>query len=334
MRILVTGASGFVGSLLIPRLLADGHDVRALGREEQRVSAALEREAPPHGAGEVQILRGDAVSGEGLKRALAGVELAYYLIHSMERSSASPASPVAGASFAQRDHVAAENFAAAARAAKVSRLIYLGGLLPGAGEQPRPARGAAVSAASRHLESRADVERILLEAIPGSLALRSSIVIGARSRSFRLLVRLVERMPVLTLPSWRTNRTQPIDARDIIEMLAVSATQAEVGGFVDVGGPEVLSYEEILTRLAELMLVNRPSLGVGVSATPFTARLAAAITGEDPELVSALMESLDGDLLAGGEDAAQLLGVELHSFDSAVEHALSDWERFQALAAR
>ena len=334
MRILVTGASGFVGSLLTARLLADGHDVRALGRDPQRVSAALERELPSGSAGEIEILRGDAISGEGLKPALAGVELAYYLIHSMERSSASPAGPVAGASFAQRDHVAAENFAAAARAAKVSRLIYLGGLLPGAAEQPRPARGAAAAAASRHLESRADVERILLEAIPGSLALRSSIVIGARSRSFRLLVRLVERMPVLTLPSWRRNRTQPIDARDIIEMLALSATAMEVGGILDVGGPEVLSYEEILTRLAELMLVGRPALGVGVSATPFTARLAAAITGEDPELVSALMESLDGDLLPAGEDAAQLLGVELHSFDSAVEHALSDWERFQALAAR
>jgi uncharacterized protein YbjT (DUF2867 family) len=178
------------------------------------------------------------------------------------------------------------------------------------------------------------VERILLAAVPDSVALRASIVIGARSRSFRLLVHLVERLPILTLPAWRRCRTQPIDERDISEMLIACATAAVGGMALDVGGPDVLTYGEIVTRIAELMLVRRPSLGLGVSATAVTARVVAAIAGEDPELVLPLMESLQRDLLAADDHAAELLDVHLHSFDSAVEHALNEWEQSEPLAAR
>jgi uncharacterized protein YbjT (DUF2867 family) len=166
------------------------------------------------------------------------------------------------------------------------------------------------------------------------VALRASIVIGARSRSFRLLVHLVERLPVITLPGWRRFRTQPIDARDITEMLIASATSNVGGRTLEVGGPEVLTYESMIARIADLMLVNRPLLGLPVSMTPVTARVAAAIAGEDPELVLPLMEGLAWDLLAREDHAAQLLNVQLHSFDGAVEHALGEWEELEPLAAR
>jgi uncharacterized protein YbjT (DUF2867 family) len=159
-------------------------------------------------------------------------------------------------------------------------------------------------------------------------------VIGARSRSFRFLVHLVERMPVLALPAWRRFQTQPIDARDIIEMLASCATAPLAGRSLEVGGPDVLTYGEIVARIAELMLVNRPALGLGFSVTPVAARLAAAIASEDPELVLPLMEGLQGDLLPADDHAAELLNVNLHSFDSAVEHALREWEESEQLAAR
>ena len=318
MRILVTGASGFAGSLLVGRLLSEGHHVRALGREPARVNRALDRERRHGPQAEAEVRRGDAVSGQGLSEALEGIEVAYYLIHSMERA------PAAGlVSFAERERVAASTFAAAAVRAGVGRIVYLGGLTGGGG------------APSRHLASRLEVEGILRDAIPNSVALRASIVIGARSRSFRFLVHLVERMPVLTLPAWRNFRTQPIDGRDIIAMLAAAAHSAQAAGrSLDVGGPDVLSYGEMIARIADIMLVNRPSLGLGVNATPVAARVAAAIAGEDPDLVLPLMEGLQGDLLAAEDHAAELFGVELHSFDSAVEHALSDWEKFEPLAAR
>jgi len=182
--------------------------------------------------------------------------------------------------------------------------------------------------------TRASVERVLLDAVPDSLALRASIVIGAQSRSFRFLVHLVERLPVLTLPAWRSFRTQPIDERDVIEMLAASATAQPPRKSLDVGGPDVLTYGDMLTSIAELMLVNRPAVKLGVTLTGITARIAAAIASEDPELVVALMEGLQDDLLPAPDRAAELLGVRLHSFRSAVEHALAEWEEFEPLAAR
>jgi uncharacterized protein YbjT (DUF2867 family) len=331
MRILVTGASGFAGSLLLPRLRRDGHEVLALARDPSRV----EQTGVHDGATGVEVIRGDVLTGAGLARALEGVQVAYYLIHSMERSAAETA-------FGERERIGARNFAAHAASSGVTRIVYLGGLLP----RPRVPAGSPPSGAhhdmapdgdldlSPHLGSRRAVERILLAAVPDSVALRTSIVIGARSRSFRLLVHLVERMPVLALPGWRRFRTQPIDERDVTEMLAAAAA-ADVGGrALDVGGPDVLSYGEMIARIAELMLVYRPAIGLGVTMTPLTARVAAVIGGEQPELVLPLMGSLRGDLLPADDHAAQLLDVHLHSFDAAVEHALAEWEAREPLAAR
>ena len=309
MRILVTGASGFAGALIVPRLIAEGHTVRALARNAGALS------------GPAEAVGGDALTGSGLERALDAVEVAYYLIHSMEHAPLKER-------FDERERVAAENFAAAASRAGVARIVYLGGMLPANGAAPEQA------ALSRHLASRAQVERILLAAVPDSVALRASIVIGARSRSFRLLVHLVERLPVLPLPAWRRFRTQPIDARDIAEMLIAAATAPLGGRSLDAPGPDVLSYGEIVRRIAELMLVGRPAMGLGLNATPVAARVAAAIAGEDPALVIGLMESLQMDLVVRSHVAADLLGVALHSFDAAVEHALGEWEQAEPLAAR
>jgi len=314
----------------VPRLHRDGHELRVLARDPGRLRLPA--------AWQIETVRGDVLYDEGLERALEGVEVAYYLIHSMEPASAgkgkSAAKPgrrsavesagQAGEDFPTRERRAAENFTAAARRAGVARIVYLGGPLP---PQDRPV--------SPHLASRLAVERILLEGVPESVALRAAIVIGAGSRSFRFMVRLVERMPVLTLLSWRRFRSRPIDARDTIEMLAAAASEPAVAGrALDIGGPDELSYGEMIERIAELMLVGRPAIGLRVSLTPLTARVAAAIAGEDPELALALMESLSCDLLPADDRAAELLGVHLHSFDAAVEHALAEWEATEPLRAR
>lgn len=348
MQILLTGASGFAGSALLPRLLDAGHEVHALARDRARYEAAAQRLGL---FGEAHLHLGDLLTGEGVEKAMDGVEVAYYLVHSMEPSPApggepfavqqgaaqrgtaqagvpqqGTAQPFATQSFAMRERLAAETFVAAARRAGVRRVVYLGGLLPG-GPNARP---------SAHLASRHAVEQIVMRAIPGSVALRASVIVGARSRSFRFLVRLVERMPVMLLPAWRRFRTQPVDQRDVVEMLLRCATAESVAGqTLDVGGPDVLTYEQIIGHIADLMLVGRLTVGLGVTLTPIAARVAAAITGESPELSLPLMEGLTSDLLVSdGNRAPRLLEVRMHPFDSAVEHALAEWERSEPLAAR
>jgi uncharacterized protein YbjT (DUF2867 family) len=306
MEILVTGITGFAGAALAPRRRRDGHAVRGLARDPGRVPAGVVD----------AVVRGDAIGGAGLAEALAGVEVAYYLIHSME-------GPVDGG-FQDQERRAAERFATAAKAAGVKRVIYLGGLVPQDG------------AASRHLASRVAVERALLEKAAEPIAFRASIVIGARSRSFRFLVRLIERLPVLALPAWRTHRTQPIDGRDVLEFLvrAADAPAALAGRSWDLAGPEAMTYQELISRIAGHMLVERPAIPLGFSLTPVASVIAAAVAAEDPGFITPLMESLESDLLPRHHDAAEAFGVRLHSFDAAVERALREWETTEEVAAK
>ena len=304
MNILVTGITGYVGSRLTPRLLRDGHRVRGFTRHPGHVELGI------------PVATGDAVTGEGLDDALRNIEVAYYLIHSMEPSS--------DGAFDVRERAAAENFAHAAVAAGVRRIVYLGGLIPAGGPS------------SLHLASRLEVESILLDAVPDSVALRASIVIGARSRSFRLLVHLVERLPVLAVPAWHTHVTAPIDERDVIESLARAAVNDQVGGeSLDLGGPDVVSYGELIDRIRHHMLVSRPTISFKrLTVTPIASRISAVITGEDHALVGPLMESLGEDLLPRDDRAVKLLGVRRHSLDAAIEHALREWEAAERLIAR
>ena len=302
--VLLTGITGYIGARLAPRLLRDGHAVRGYSRNPSRVQL------------ELPVVRGDAITGVGLEQALEGIEVAYFLIHSME--------PSADSAFAKRERSAAENFAQAALAAGVKRIVYFGGLIPAGGP------------VSPHLASRLAVEHILLETIPDTVALRSSIVIGARSSSFRFLVRLVERMPVLLIPAWRTHRTNPIDERDVIELLARAATSDQVAGqSLDAGGPETIAYGELIDRIRHHMLVGRPTIGFKrLTVTPIASRVSSVIASEQYELIGPLMESLNEDLLPRDNRASKLLGVKLHSLDAAIEHALREWEATEPLAAR
>ncbi len=306
MRILLTGVTGYVGAALTPRLRADGHELRGLSRHPDAVDPKLG----------VEAVAGDAVSGAGLDEAMDGIEVAYYLIHSMEASS--------DGSFADREHQAAQNFARAAVRAGVRRIVYLGGPVPSSGRL------------SRHLRSRLAVEEELLTATRDSVAFRASIVIGARSRPFRFLVHLVERMPVLAFPAWKDNRSSPADERDVVELLARAADSDAVGGqSLDIRGREIISYGELIERIRDLMLLGRPVVGLShLTLTPIASRVASVIAGEDHELIGPLMESLDEDLLPRDDRAAELLGVRLHTLDAAIERSLRIWEASEPLRAR
>ncbi|MEA2627526.1 MAG: hypothetical protein QOD06_3571 [Candidatus Binatota bacterium] len=306
---LVTGATGYVGGQLVERLRGEGRPLRAASR-----NAALLAGAP--GVESVQV---DLVTGDGLEAALDGVTTAYYLVHSMEGATSAN-----GGSFGDRDRRAARNFANAARAAGVERAVYLGGIVPPSG-----------TPLSAHLASRLEVEEILLRALPESVALRASIVIGARSSSFRILVRLVERLRVLPFPAWQVNRTRPIDERDAIEYLArAPQVAAAAGRSLDIGGPDVLSYGAMIERIADLMGVGRPPLRLRVTQTPAASAVVSAITDQPLDLVRPLMQSLESDLLPRDESARELFGMRPRSFNRAVEHALREWELAEPLAAR
>lgn len=309
---LVTGATGYLGGRLLRRLLEEGRPVRALAREPSRL-------APPAG---VEVADGDLLTGRGLERALAGCSAAYYLVHSMEPA---PNGASAGLSrdFSGRDRRAAENFAEAAQGAGVERIVYFGGIAPAGRVSP-------------HLGSRLEVERILLDAVPASSALRASIVIGAGSSSFRVLVRLVERLRFLPMPAWRRNRTQPVDERDAIECLArTPRIPAAEGRSLDVVGPDVLTYGEMIERIADALGVARLPVGFGASLTPPASAVVSAITEQPLELVRPLMESLESDVLPRDPaEAAAIYGIRPRSFDRALDHALREWESREPLGAR
>ena len=303
---LVTGATGYVGGRLIDRLLAEGRDVRALVRDPSRLAA---RDG-------VEPAVGDVLSGSGIHEALDGCDTAYYLVHSMEAAE--------DPDFAARDRRAAETFAAAARAAGTERVVYLGGIGPATGI-PSP-----------HIASRIEVEEILLDAAPSATALRASILIGAGSSSFRVLVRLVERLRVLPMPAWRRNLTQPIAERDAIEFLARTPQVAGAAGrSLDIAGPDVVSYGEMIEQIAQAMGVGRMPLGFGVSLTPPASAVVSAVTEQPLELVRPLMESLEHELLPrDADEAPRLYGIRPIPFERAVGRALAEWERTETLAAR
>jgi uncharacterized protein YbjT (DUF2867 family) len=304
MRILITGPSGAVGATLA-RALEGRHELRGLARDPGRVDPALA----------LTLVQGDALTGDGLERALEDIEVAYYLIHSMEAA--------AGSDFAQRDRDAAQRFAAAASRAGVRRIVYLGGIMPAGGP------------VSPHLTSRREVERILLDAVPDSVALRASLIIGARSRSFQAIVRLIERLPAIPLPPWSRHRTQPIDERDAVAYLAAAALVPPAGGrALDIAGPELLSYRAMMKRIAASLLLARPAVALPSRLGGLDSALAARISGVPIELLGPLMESLGSDLVADDAPARALFGGQLHDFDSAVRHALRDWESVEPLRRR
>ncbi len=297
MRTLLTGITGYVGSELITPLSLAGHDLRGLARN-------------PAGADpRVPTVRGDLDTGDGLAEALEGVDLAYYLVHSMEGA----------ADFTGREQRAARRFAKAAAEAGVPRIVYMSVLTP---DKPE-------SEYSDHVRSRVAVEQALAAEGADVVVLRASIVIGARSRSFRFLLRLVERLPVLLLPPWRAHRTMPIDERDLVRALVRAAT-ADVTrplSIFDAVGPDEVTYEALIERIRDHLLVGRPTVPFPASVTAIAAPLAAAVAGEDLGLVHPLMNSLTSDLLPRRPDPHEVdLGVPRHHLDAAIEHALRGHE--------
>ena len=291
--VLLTGASGYVGSHLLPELLRRGRRVRALAR----------RAEPGRFPAAVDVRQGDAVSGAGLREALDGCRTAYYLIHSMGRGSG-PAD-----AFARRDREAAVNFGEAARDAGVERVIYLGGL------------GAAGDDASEHLRSRHEVAELLRQRVPALVYVRAAMIIGPGSASFEMLRHLVKRLPVMITPRWVDTRSQPVAIDDVVQTLADAGELAEAPGEVQVGGAEVLTYREMMSRYARLAgRPRRPLIKVPMFTPRLSSYWVALVTPVPLGLIKPLVEGLGAEMVVRTPPPPGINDAPL-GFDAAVRAA-------------
>jgi uncharacterized protein YbjT (DUF2867 family) len=290
MRVLVTGATGFIGGRLVPALLAADHDVTALVRDASSYDA-------PDG---VRVVEGDLLDPGSFEDAL-DVEAAYYLVHSMR----------AGGDFEERDRQAADNFARAASEAAVERVIYLGGL----GEEGEEL--------SEHLQSRRDVERLLDDGDYALTTLRAAIVLGEGSASFEMIRQLAGRLPVMITPRWVHTRAQPIGIDDVVAYLVGVLDVPETAGETyEIGGPDVLTYGEILKRTGRLMGREPRLVAVPILSPRLSSYWVELMTDVPTGVARPLIEGLRNPVVVEDDSIRDLLPIELTPFDVAVERAL------------
>ena len=299
-RVLVLGATGFVGRALVARLTSSGVSVRALVRDPTRAASF------PAGT---ECVKGDVVQGTGLAAALAGIRVVYYLVHSMGAREGVH-------DFAALDRIAAHHLAKAAGAAGVDRIIYLGGL----GDEAR--------VPSAHLASRREVGEILRSGSAAVTRLRAGIVIGAGGSSFEMMVQLVERLPVMICPRWIETRCQPIARDDLVRYLAECARDDRTrGGSYDVGGPDALPYSEILLRIGT-QIGRRTCLLVLPRFTPsLSAHWVGYITDVRPDLARPIIDGMYSEAVCREMRIRDLYPGPLLGVDAALRAALAERAR-------
>lgn len=297
MHVLVAGATGFIGGALVRRLLDDGVSVRALVRDRVRTRDL------PVGAPGLDLHEGDVLAADSLQGAGDGIDVAYYLVHSMGRGE--------GGDFEERERRSALAFAQMCAQAGVGRVIYLGGL----GDEP----------GSKHLRSRDATARTLAEHGPPLTYFRAGMVVGPGSESYRTLRHLVARLPVMIAPRWLSTPTQPIDVDDVVAYLAAApSVAASAGREIQIGSPDVLAYGEMLDRMA-LALGRRPRPKVPVPLlTPWLSSLwIGLVTPVDARVARPLIEGLATETVVTDRSGAALFEVEPIGFDASLRKAVA-----------
>jgi len=304
--VLVTGATGYVGGRLVPRLLQAGQRVRVLARDPARLAGRC-------WAGRVEIVRGDVLDPATLPPAFEGVEVAYYLVHSMGAHGA----------FAARDVEAASAFAEAARAAGVKRIVYLGGL------------GDPQAGLSGHLRSRQDTGDALRSAGVPVTEFRAAVVVGSGSISFEMIRWLVERLPVMVCPRWVYQRIQPIAIHDVLSYLVAAPGVAEAAGeVVEIGGADVLTYREMMLGYARKRGLRRHLFPVPILTPRLSSHWVRWMTPVPYAIARPLAEGLRNEVVVRDDSARRLFpAIEPLSYEQALDGALEGLARGQVETA-
>ena len=296
MRVLVAGATGFVGSRLSKALVRDGHELLALTRHPERYR------------GPGTAVGGDVSDEQALIGPLTGCDVAYYLVHSLD-----------SADFAERDAEGARSFGRAAKKAGVQRIIYLSGL------------GATGDDLSPHLRSRQEVEELLGEAGVPVTAIRAGVIIGNEGLSWELMRELVAHLPFMITPRWVRTKAQPVAIVDVVRYLIAALALPETAGKVyEIGGPEILTYEKAMHRVAQVR--NRPLLMIPVPLlTPkLSSRWLALVTSVDLQTARTLIESMSNEVIVRDHALEKLVEWEPTPFDDAVRQAFAEREAMSA----
>ncbi len=292
--VLVTGASGFVGSRLAEALVEAGHDVRAMTRH------------PDDYGGAGKPIYGDVSDPASLQSALSGTGAAYYLVHSL-----------ASDDFREKDATAARAFGRAAAEAGLERIIYLGGL------------GADSAELSEHLKSRREVEHMLGEGGVPVTVLRAAIVIGDRGISWEITRQLVGRLPAMVAPHWVTTRTQPISLPDVVDYLVGVLEPVEARGRTyEIGGPEILTYADMMQRVARIKHGrNLPIVVVPLLTPRLSSRWLALVTDVDTATGRNLVDSMSNEVIVTDHSISSVVPLEPMGYDEAVRLALAEHDR-------
>ncbi len=299
---LVFGASGYIGSNLVPALLAAGQRVRATARNVEVLEARNWRG--------VELVRADALDPASLGPALAGVDVAYYLVHSM----------AAGRDFAALDREAAANFARAAAAAGVRRIVYLGGLIP---PDPR----------SEHLRSRAETGEILRSFPVPVTEIRAGMIIGPGSAAYEVIRDLVNHLPAMVTPSWVRSRSTPIALPDLLaDLVAVADLEAAAGRIFDAGGPDAVTYEDVMRCYGRLVGRQPRILAVPVLTPRLSSYWLRFVTSVPTSVARALVEGLEHDFVADDGELRTLVPRRLMSLEEAVRAAIDADRRHEVVA--
>ena len=298
MRCVVFGATGYLGTRLVPELLSAGHDVRVMARSPAKLDNVPWLE-------HVEVIEGDVTDAEQVRQALEEQEVLYYLVHSMLTSD-----------FVDTDARAASTVAHAATKAKLSRIVYMGGII------------AEDQELSDHLASRAEVGRLLMESGVPTVELRAAVIIGAGSASFEMLRYLTERLPVMITPRWLRTTVQPIAVRDVLYYLVNAANlPPEVNRPFDIGGPDTFTYTEMSRRYAAVAgLPARWAIPVPVLTPKLSSHWVKFVTPIPRELAASLMDSLENDVVCAEHDVAEYIRDPeggLTPYEESVELALA-----------